>query len=89
MIQFKILTIENGKALARTIDATKEIICMNLMNNSIKTKYQSESYQKEIYGQIYSVTNYNYKMELLKEKLWTYPAWRSFVLTAKKMLGRK
>ena len=81
--------IENGKGLARTIDATKEIICMNLMNNSIKTKYQSESYQKEVYGQIYSVTNYNYKMELLKEKLWTYPAWRTFVLTAKKMLGRK
>lgn len=80
--------IENGKALARTIDITKEIICENFMNNSLKTKYESECYQKEVYGQIYSVNKYNYKLELLKEKLWTYPAWRAFVLTVKKIIGR-
>lgn len=80
--------IENGKGLSRTIDITKEIICMNLMNNSLKTKYQSEIYQKQVYGKIYTVNYYNYKKELLKEKLWTYPAWRAFVLTVKRILGR-
>lgn len=80
--------IENGKALAKATGVTKEIICMNLMNNSVKTKYEVEMYQKEVYGTIYAVNKYSYKLELLKEKLWTYPIWRSFVLTAKKILGK-
>lgn len=80
--------IENGKALSQNINITKEIICMNFMENSLKTKYQSEIYQKEVYGNIYTITQYNYKKELLKEKLWTYPAWRAFVLVTKKILGR-
>lgn len=80
--------IENGKALSQNINITKEIICMNFMENSLKTKYQSEIYQKEVYGNIYTITQYNYKKELLKEKLWTYPAWRAFVLATKKILGR-
>ena len=45
-------------------------------------------YQKEVYGRIYSVDFYNYKKELLKEKLWTYPAWRAFVLTTKRILRK-
>lgn len=81
--------IENGKRLANTIDITIEIISINLINNKLKTKYQSEMYEQEIYGKKYSLKPYNYKEELVKEKLWTYPAWRVFVSTIKKILGRK
>lgn len=80
--------IETGEALARAIGITKEIICMNLMNNAVKTKYEVEIYQKEVYGTVYAVKQFNYKKDLLKEKLWTYPAWRAFVITAKKILGK-
>ena len=81
--------IENGKRLANTIDIAIEIISINLINNKLKTKYQSEMYEQEIYGKKYSLKPYNYKEELVKEKLWTYPAWRVFVSTIKKILGRK
>ena len=80
--------IENGKGLANTIDVVKEIISLNLINNNLKTKYQSEMYEQKIYGTIFSMKPYNYKEELLKEKLWTYPVWRAFVLTTKRILGR-
>lgn len=80
--------IETGEALARAIGITKEIICMNLMNNAVKTKYEVEIYQKEVYGTVYAVKQFNYKKDLLKEKLWTYPAWRAFVITVKKILGK-
>ena len=61
---------------------------MNLMNNAVKTKYEVEIYQKEVYGTVYAVKQFNYKKDLLKEKLWTYPAWRAFVITVKKILGK-
>lgn len=80
--------IENGRALSKTLDICKEIICLNFINNKVKTKYQSEVYQKEVYGTIHTLENYNYKIELLKEKLWTYPAWRKIILTTKKILGK-
>lgn len=80
--------IENGKGLSKAVDITKETICINLINNKLKTKYQSENYQSEVYGKIYTVEGYNYKTQRLKEKLWTNPIWRTFVLTAKKVLGR-
>jgi hypothetical protein len=45
-------------------------------------------YEQKIYGTIFSMKPYNYKEELLKEKLWTYPVWRGFVLTIKRILRK-
>ncbi len=80
--------IENAKTLSNSIDMLKELICINLINDTGKIIYESELYQKAVYGSIYTNSNYNYKFELLKEKLWKYPIWRAFVKTAKKMLKR-
>lgn len=80
--------IENGKALSKTIEIAKELISINLMNDSGKTIYESEMYQKAVYNNIYTNSNYSYRLELLKEKLWKYPIWRAFVKAAKKVLRR-
>lgn len=80
--------IENGKQLLNSVEITKELIGINLMNDNVKIVYESEMYQKEVYGNVYTNANYNYKIELLKEKLWRYPIWRAFVKTAKKMLRK-
>lgn len=80
--------VENAKALSNSIEMLKELICINLMNDTGKIIYESELYQKAVYGNIYTNSNYNYKFELLKERLWKYPIWRTFVKTAKKILRK-
>lgn len=73
--------VENGKALSRTIDITKELISSNLINVIDKTIYQVKMYQLEMYGTIYTYNNKYYKRELIREALWKYPIWRKFVNT--------
>lgn len=80
--------IQNGKAISKSINLMKELICINLMNDKEKNKYAVELYEKNVYGRIYSKNNYNYKKELLKERLWKYPIWRIFIKTTKKILRK-
>ena len=80
--------IENAKGLAKNINIMKEIFSMKLITNKVKAEYQIELYQKQVYGQVCNGKRYNHKKELIKEKLWTYPIWRKFVLISKKLLGR-
>lgn len=71
--------IKNGKALNENINITKELITMNMMNDKIEYSWECTEYEKKVYGRAYSLIGLNYKKELLKEKLWNIPMWRSFV----------
>lgn len=78
--------IENGKALSKMLGITKELIVANLISDSNKMRWQSEEYQKEVYGKIYSFDDENsYKKEIWKEKLWSISLYRYFVKTVKKI----
>ena len=52
--------IENAKTLSNFIDMLKELICINLINDTGKIIYESELYQKAVYGSIYTNRKKNY-----------------------------
>ena len=79
--------IKNGKALNENINLTKELITMNMMNDKIEYSWECTEYEKKVYGRAYSLMGLNYKKELLKEKLWSIPMWRSFVGLVHKLRG--
>ena len=79
--------IKNGKALNENINLTKELITMNMMNDKIEYSWECTEYEKKVYGRAYSLIGLNYKKELLKEKLWNIPMWRSFVGLVHKLRG--
>ena len=79
--------IKNGKALNENINLTKELITMNMMNDKIEYSWECTEYEKKVYGRAYSLIGLNYKKELLKEKLWSIPMWRSFVGLVHKLRG--
>ena len=73
------LKIENGEGLKNNRNLTKELVTINLKNDEVEYKWECLEYERKIYGRAYSAEGLNYKKELLKEKLWKNPLWRSFV----------
>ena len=75
------IKIENGKGLKNNRELTKEIVTINLKNDEVEYKWECLEYERKVYGRAYSKEGMNYKKELLKEKLWNIPLWRTFVKT--------
>ena len=75
------IKIENGKGLKNNRELTKEIVTINLKNDEVEYKWECLEYERKVYGRAYSIEGMNYKKELLKEKLWNIPLWRTFVKT--------
>ena len=71
--------IQNGEKLKDNIDITKELITINAMNDNIEYAWECREYEKKVYGREYSSEGFNYKYELLKEKLWKIPLWRKIM----------
>ena len=88
--------IENGKGLSNNLNITKELICLFLEESNKQFAWQCQEYNKNYYELTpeFRVT----KWSKIKEKLWTYPAWRNFVKflqktgiirVIKKLIGKK
>ena len=80
-----IIKIENGKKLATNKNLTKELITINLENDEIEYEWECAEFERKIYGQAYSIKGMNYKIEVLKEKLWKIPMWRAFIKVVHKL----
>jgi len=79
--------IENGEILTNNKNLTKELITINLENDEIEYKWECSEYERKVYGQVYSTKGMNYKIELIKEKLWKIPLWRYFIKLVHKLRG--
>ena len=71
--------IENGKNLKNNINICKEIFITNTEMDEVEYKWECTNYEKEMYGRSYSLQGYNYKKEILKDKLWNIPMWRTAI----------
>lgn len=71
--------IHNGYGLSNNKNITKELITANFKSDEEVYKWQCEEYEKKVYGNVCS-KKYNYKKEMLKEKLWNnVPLWRFMI----------
>lgn len=70
---------ENGQALSTNLNLTKELITSNLKCDEIEYTWECLEYEKMAYGRAFSAKGMNYKKELLKEKLWNVPMWRTAI----------
>ena len=66
--------IENGKQLEKNMEIVKELVTRGF--SSIEPKY---SWECESYNNYYGYKEYNYKMQLFKEKMWKNPMYRGFI----------
>ncbi len=66
--------IENGKHLSKTIDITKELITKYFEMAEIKYEWEITVYKKE-----FGFTKNNYKIKLLKEKMWKHGWYRALI----------
>ena len=82
------LKIENGKGLKDNKDLTKELVTINLKNDEVEYKWECLEYERKVYGIAYSKEGMNYKKELLKEKLWNIPIWRTGIRIYHKIKGK-
>ena len=80
--------INNGRGLKNNINILKEIITENLQSDGIEYNYECLEYEKKIYGRAYSQEGINYRKEILKEKLWKNPLWRTAIGVYHKLLKR-
>ena len=70
MIKF----LNNRRPIQKTIRIIK-----NFKSDEEVYKWQCEEYEKKVYGNVCS-KKYNYKKEMLKEKLWNnVPLWRFMI----------
>ena len=75
--------IENGKGLSKNISTTKELINMFFEESNPEYEWLCLEYNRNYYE---LVDNFKVsKRSRIKEKLWTYPAWRKFI----RMLQKK
>ena len=79
--------IKNGERLKDNINIAKELVTINMMNDKIEYNWECTEYEKKVYGRAYSLTELNYKHEILKERLWNIPLWRGFIKVVHKLKG--
>lgn len=79
--------IENGQGLASNLDLSKELITANLKSDEVEYAWECMEYEKKVYGRAFSAKGMNYKKELLKEKLWNIPMWRTAIKVYHKLRG--
>lgn len=73
------MKIKNAEELEKHKELTKELITINIENDRIEYEWECAKYEKSIYGKNYSNIGLNYKKEIIKDKLWKIPMWRSFI----------
>ena len=71
--------IENGRALAKNKNITKELITANFKSDEGEYRWECDVYEKKVYGEIYYEDKVNYRKELIKQRLWKIPAWRLLI----------
>ena len=71
--------IENGRALAKNKNITKELITANFKSDEGEYRWECDVYEKKVYGEIYYEDKVNYRKELIKQRLWRIPAWRLLI----------
>lgn len=84
----KQIKIENGKGLNNNKNLTKELFTCELMNDEVEYKWKCLEYEKKVYGKAYSKEGLNYKKELIKERLWNIPMWRSAIKIYHKIIKK-
>ena len=78
--------IKNGERLSKNINITKEIITSNIHSDKNEYKWECYEYEKNVYGRPFSSEGFNYKRELLKEKLWKIGLFRLAIKIRRKIL---
>ncbi|MCI8470041.1 MAG: glycosyltransferase [Clostridia bacterium] len=79
--------IRNGQGLATNLEISKELITANLKSDEVEYAWECMEYEKKVYGRAFSAKGMNYKKELLKEKLWNIPMWRTAIKVYHKLRG--
>ncbi len=66
--------IQNGKALSKTTDITKELIVKHFVANRIKYEWECAEYNKK-----HETTKNNYKFQLFKDRMWRHAWYRGLI----------
>ena len=75
--------ILNGEGLSNNLNIMKELICLFLQESNEQFRWQCEEYNKNYYELTSDFKETRWSR--IKEKLWTYAAWRGFIKILQKL----